>query len=126
MNTKISIYSRVLLASAVTMLLAFRIEAATIWEKARVSILELPDPGHDCVFFTLVNVHEADPAFPGSPWIAIPASQNGFQQMYDLLLRAKLGGGGSVGVVTSGAAASSCMGLGSSQPIVGVSYLYLD
>ena len=32
MNTKISIYSRVLLASAVTMLLAFRIEAATIWE----------------------------------------------------------------------------------------------
>jgi hypothetical protein len=118
------IYSRVLLAAAVMTLFALRIEAATSWEKARVSILELPDPGHDCVFFTLVGVNEADPAFPGRPWIAIPVSQNGFQQMYDLLLRSKLGG--TVGVVTSGAAAPGCTPLGSNQLIVGVTYLYLD
>ena len=72
----------------------------------------------------LVNVAEADPAFPASPWIAIPVSQNGFQQMYDLLLRSKLGG--TVGVVTSGAAASGCADPSSNQPIVGVNYLYLD
>lgn len=118
MNIKLN---ALLVSIAVMMLLGFRAEAAT-WAGAPVSILELPDPGHNCIFFTLTNVSEADPAFPGNPWMAIPASQIGFQQMYELLLRVKLGGG-AIGVVTSGAAAPGCTPLDSSRPIVGVTYL---
>jgi hypothetical protein len=113
-----------LMVMGVTSVLEARAEAG-LWEKATVSTLELPDPGHNCVFFTLVNNNEADPAFPGSPWFAIPVSQNGFLQMYDLLLRSKLDKI-PIGVVTSGTAATGCTAIGSSQPIVGVTYLYLD
>jgi hypothetical protein len=113
----------VIVAMAGMSLLGYRADAAA-WEKASVSILELPDPTHNCIFFTLRDVDEADPAIPGSPWFAIPASQNGFLEMYNLLLRSKVDGL-QIGVVTSGAPAPGCTAISNTQPIVGITYLYI-
>jgi hypothetical protein len=66
---------------ALTTLIESRVEAENILENANVLVLELPDPNHNCIFFTLVDVAEADPSIPGSPWFAIPMSQNGSSEM---------------------------------------------
>jgi hypothetical protein len=111
-------------AMAAMSLLGYRAEAVTVWKNATVLILELPDPTHNCIFFTLFDIVEADPVIPGSPWFAIPASQNGFLEMYNLLLRSKIDGL-QIGVVTSGAPAAGCTAISNSQPIVGITYLYI-
>ena len=122
MNTKRSLL--VIAAMALMTLSGPRAEAEASWENAIVSVLELPDPNHNCIFFTLVDVAEADPSIPGSPWFAIPMSQNGSLEMYDLLLRSKIEGL-PIGVVTSGAPAAGCTAISNTQPIVGITYLYL-
>lgn len=122
MNAKRSLL--VVAAMALMTLIGSRAEAETSWENAKVSVLELPDPNHNCIFFTLVNVAQADPTIPGSPWFAIPMSQNGSSEMYNLLLRSKLEGL-PISVVTSGAPAAGCTAISNTQPIVGITYLYL-
>jgi hypothetical protein len=122
MNAKGSLL--VIAAMALMTLIGSRAEAETSWENARVLVLELPDPNHNCIFFTLVNVAQADPTIPGSPWFAIPMSQNGSSEIYNLLLRSKLDGL-PIGVVTSGAPAAGCTAISNTQPIVGITYLYL-
>src|SRR5271155_5649542 len=113
----------VIAAMASMTLIGSRAEAETAWKNANVLILELPDPKHNCIFSTLFDVAEADPAIPGSPWFAIPLSQNGSSEMYNLLLRSKVDGL-HIGVVTSGAPAAGCTAISNTQPIVGISYLY--
>jgi hypothetical protein len=122
MNAKRSLL--VIAAMALMTLTGSRAEAETSWKNANVSVLELPDPNHNCIFFTLVDVVEADPSIPGSPWFAIPLSQNGSAEMYNLLLRSKVHGL-QIGVVTSGAPAAGCTAISNTQPIVGITYLYL-
>ncbi len=122
MNTKRSLL--VIAAMAAMSLIGSRAEAAAVWKNANVYILELPDPNHNCIFFTLFDVVEADPAIPGSPWFAIPVSQNGYSEMYNLLLRSKVDGL-HIGVVTSGAPAAGCTAISNTQPIVGITYLYI-
>lgn len=114
----------VIAAMAVMSLIGSRAEAITAWKDATVLILELPDPNHNCIFFTLFDVTEADPAIPGSPWFAIPVSQNGSSEMYNLLLRSKVDRL-QIGVVTSGAPAAGCTAISNTQPIVGITYLYI-
>ena len=121
MNAKRSLL--VIAAMALTALIGSRAEAEASWKQS-VMILELPDPNHNCIFFTLFDVAEADPSIPGSPWFAIPMSQNGSSEMYNLLLRSKLEGL-PIGVVTSGAPAAGCTAISNTQPIVGITYLYL-
>ena len=121
MNTKRSLL--VIAAMALMTLSGPRAEAEASWKQS-VMILELPDPNHNCIFFTLFDVAEADPSIPGSPWFAIPMSQNGSSEMYNLLLRSKLEGL-PIGVVTSGAPAAGCTAISNTQPIVGITYLYL-
>jgi hypothetical protein len=121
MNAKRSLL--VIAAMALTTLIGSRAEAEASWKQS-VMILELPDPNHNCIFFTLFDVAEADPSIPGSPWFAIPMSQNGSSEMYNLLLRSKLEGL-PIGVVTSGAPAAGCTAISNTQPIVGITYLYL-
>ena len=122
MNTKRSLL--VIAAMALMTLIGSRAEAETSWKNASVLILELPDPNHNCIFFTLFDIEQADPAIPGSPWFAIPMSQNGSSEMYNLLLRSKTEGL-PIGVVTSGAPAAGCTAISNTQPIVGITYLYL-
>ena len=121
MNAKRSLL--VIAAMALTTLIGSRAEAEASWKQS-VMILELPDPNHNCIFFTLFDVAEADPSIPGSPWFAIPMSQNGSSEMYNLLLRSKTEGL-PIGVVTSGAPAAGCTAISNTQPIVGITYLYL-
>jgi hypothetical protein len=122
MNAKRSLLA--FAAVAVMTLVGSRAEAEATWKNANVLILELPDPNHNCIFFTLVDVAEADPAIPGSPWFAIPVSQNGSSEMYNLLLRSKIDGL-HISVATSGAPAAGCTAITNTQPIVGITYLYL-
>ena len=117
------VLSPALFASA--MLLACGHSGAEVWDHALLSTVELPDASHNCIFFKLQNVPQADGAFPNNPWMAIPATQVGFAQMYDVLVRQKSGGRFTLGVVTSGAAAPGCASANFSE-IVGVTYIYLD
>lgn len=94
---------------------------ATTWDSYLVGSIEMPDPARNCLFFELTGVAEADPAVPGSAWMAIPATQNGYSQIVAFLLWAR-STGTPIGVVTSGAAATGgCSGNG---PIVGVNNIY--
>jgi|SRR5882672_2852588 len=80
------------------------------WTGVRVQLVgtspraSLGPDDRDCVFFTLAGTPEptVDPSVVKSPWIAIPRSQNGFKEIYAMLLWAK-----STGRPTTGAAASA-------------------
>jgi len=78
----------------------------------------VPPDSRPCVFFSIIGVSEADPTVkPGWPWFAVRQSQNGFKELYALLLSAKLSGNPVI-VSTTGAAVSECDGY------VGVSNAY--
>ena len=74
-----------------------------------VSSIVAPDH-RPCMFVFLVGVSQADPVvMPGHPWIAIRQSQNGFREIYALLLAAKASGQ-SVTIQTTGAGVAECDG----------------
>jgi hypothetical protein len=70
----------------------------------------MPPDSRDCIFFQLVGVSEADPIVPGSPWIAVPRGDNGFTEIYALLLWAK-STGTPITVETNSQAQSTCGGM---------------
>jgi hypothetical protein len=95
---------------------------AASWSGYQIAQLEAPDPARPCLFFTLVGVPQADPAFPNDPWFAISENQSGYWEIYGMLLLAKSKGLG-VAITTSGqAAAPECDNLGNH---VGVNYIVL-
>jgi len=81
--------------------------SASNWPGRLVGRVFAPDD-RDCVFFTLAGTPEpnVDPSVAITPWIAIPRSQNGFKEIYAMLLWAK-STGTPVDVTTTGAAASA-------------------
>jgi hypothetical protein len=80
----------------------------------------VPPDSRPYAFFSIIGVSEADPTVkPGWPWLAVRQSQNGFKELYALLLSAKLSGT-PVNVITTGVAVSECDGY------VGVSKAYYD
>lgn len=96
---------------------------ATDWYGYLVGRVMTPDSSRDCIFFELVGVAVADAAVSaGGPWMAFPRSQNGFGEMYSLLLYAK-STGLQISVTTNGLpAAGGCSANGN---IVGVTRMYL-
>jgi hypothetical protein len=72
-----------------------------------------------CAYFQLVGVTQADPSVPGDAWFAIPTTQNGFTEIYAMMVAAKLAGA-PVTVGTTGAVAGGSCG---TNP--GVSYIQL-
>jgi hypothetical protein len=69
----------------------------------------MPPDTRDCVFFQLVGVSQPDPVAPGIPWIAVPRTQQGFKEIYALLLLAK-GSGMQLTIETNSTAQSNCAG----------------
>lgn len=66
------------------------IASSAVWSSKLIANLQPPSPASDCVVLTLAGVSEADPINSGSPWIAIPRSTTGFDELYAGLLAAKL------------------------------------
>ncbi|WP_116809915.1 hypothetical protein [Steroidobacter cummioxidans] len=56
----------------------------------RVLFLQSTSSAHDCFFFVLEGVSQADPVKPGDMWFAFPRSQFGSKDAYAMLLAAKL------------------------------------
>jgi hypothetical protein len=54
-----------------------------------------------CTFFQLFGTSEADPAFPGAPWFALPKAGSNFEELFSMLLSAKLAGK-AIDVTTDG------------------------
>ena len=77
----------------------------------------VPPDYRPCAFFSLVGVAEASTVKPGWPWFAIRQTQNGFKELYALLLSAKLTGTPVI-VNATGVAVSECDGY------VGISNAY--
>jgi hypothetical protein len=77
-------------------------------------------PDHrPCAFVSIVGIPSADPTVnPSWPWVAIKQSQNGFREIYALLLSAKFSGTPVV-IATTGVAVPECDGY------VGLSGAYL-
>lgn len=69
-----------------------------------VSVVWPPDATRSCAFFQLKGAPQANPAFPGVPWFAIPMSNVGFHEQYALLLSVALNNH-PISVATSGQAA---------------------
>ena len=74
-----------------------------------VTQIQPPNSSVDCLWFQLNGVAQADPINPNSPWFAIPRTQNGYNELYALLLAAKLGGL-TLQLATTGAAAGGNCG----------------
>ena len=68
-----------------------------------IAEIQPPQVGHDCIYFRLDGVAQADPAVPNGPYFAMPRTHIGFKEIYPLLLAAYLNGT-PVSVRTSGAA----------------------
>jgi hypothetical protein len=69
----------------------------------------VPPDARPCAFFSLSGVAQADPVLPGQPWIAIRQSQNGFKEIYAMLLAA-IHSGVPITVATTGVAVAECDG----------------
>ena len=93
---------------------------ATTWTNQQIAAI-LPPDSRNCVMFTLVGVSTADPIVNQVPWIAIPAEQTGFSQVYAFLLWAKASGT-LVNVITSGALAGGTCTAGGN--VVGLTQVY--
>ena len=87
---------------------------------ATVQQLQPPLSSQDCVYFTLTNVAQADPAVSSSAWFAFPRAQTGFGELYAALLGAKLSGA-TINVVTTGNPAGGACG-----PYAGVYYIVVQ
>jgi len=77
--------------------------AADYYAKGIVAI-ETPSQAHNCLYFMLRDVTQADPVVPNNPWFAVPATQNGYKEMYAMLLTAWVTGK-SVSARTTGTVA---------------------
>ncbi len=95
---------------------------AVSWSGYQIAQFEAPDPARPCLFFTLVGVSQADPAFPNDPWFAISENQSGYWEIYGMLLSAKTKGIAVTITTSGGAAAPECVNQGSH---VGVNYIVL-
>jgi hypothetical protein len=84
---------------------AFAVQSHT----APLAQFQSPNYNEDCVWFTLAGVPQADPLVPNSPWFALSRSQIGYNEVYSILLAAKLSGS-SLNVVTTGAPAGGACG----------------
>lgn len=94
---------------------------AVTYESYQVGSILMPDATRNCVFFELVGVNQADPVVPSNPWMAIPATQNGYSQIVAFLLWARALGT-PISVVTSGAISNG--GCASADQVVGVNMIY--
>ncbi len=83
--------------------------AAELYTAYGVGIIKSPTPTANCAYFELVGVAQADPISPSNPWFAIPATQNGFAEVYASLVAAKIAGT-TVSVLTTGALAGGSCG----------------
>lgn len=73
-----------------------------------VGLIQTPTATANCAYFMLVGVAQADPIAPGNAWFAIPATQNGFAEVYATLVAAKLSGATVTAATTGALADSSC------------------
>ena len=89
----------------------FYTDVALSTQQYSTTVLQIQSPAStaDCLWFTLSGVPQADPILPNNPWFAIPRTQNGFGELYAMLLSAKLSGS-TVWVSTTGAAAGGACG----------------
>jgi hypothetical protein len=100
-------FRRVLIISCVAMTAVCHPASADTFT-GQVQGLATPD-SRPCVFFSIAGVTQADPVRPGSPWVVVRQSQNGFKELYALLLAAKHTGA-PVTVTTNGTAVAECDG----------------
>lgn len=101
----------VVVASASAACCIFRTDTANAGQSytAPIALVQSPNYGEDCVWFTLVGVPQADPLVPNNPWFALSRSQTGYSEIYSIILAAKLSGA-LLNVVTTGAAAGGGCG----------------
>jgi len=83
--------------------------ANVVYNAAMITFLGPPTATHDCVYFTLSGVSQADPLVPNNAWFAMPSSHYGFAMVYAALLSAKISGT-TLQVVTTGALAGGSCG----------------
>ena len=60
----------------------------TIHTSKIVAEIQPPQAGHDCIYFRLLGVVQADPVLPNNPYLALPRTHVGFKEIYALLLAA--------------------------------------
>lgn len=82
--------------------------AQKIYPNYTVGPIQTPTPTANCAYFQLVGVAQADPVAPGNAWFAIPATQNGFAEIYATLVAAKISGATVTAATTGALADSSC------------------
>jgi hypothetical protein len=85
------------------------VATAVDYNSATITFISSPTPSANCVYFMLAGVTQADPVSQGNSWFAVPATQNGFSQIYAMLLSVKLVGG-TVNVTTTGTLAGGTCG----------------
>lgn len=94
----------------VSNILAGPANAATTHTNHAVARIEAPDPGRDCLFFTLDGVSNSEAAVAqNNPWFAVPRSHPGFKEIYAAILMARATGA-PLTVITTGQAESTCGG----------------
>jgi hypothetical protein len=88
--------------------LAFAASAANAgdFNNKTVSLIQGPD-GRPCTFFILDGVSSADPATPGTPWMALRQSSSGYKENLVILMTAKLAGR-PINVSTTGLVVAEC------------------
>lgn len=84
-----------------------------------IGLVQTPTATANCAYFQLIGVAQADPSVPGDAWFAIPTTQNGYNEIFAILIAAKLAGA-TVTVGTTGAVAGGSCG---TNP--GVNYVQL-
>jgi hypothetical protein len=104
-----------------TMLVLVSSANAVTWPSRQIGRLLMPDSARDCVFFELVGVSQPDPAVPGTALIAVPKTQNGFKEIYALLLWAKATESVLTVETTGQPAGGGCSSLGN---VVGLHQIY--
>jgi hypothetical protein len=111
------LYAGVLIAAAAVSPVA---SASGPYVGATITLIQTPTPTANCFYFMLAGVGEADPVAPGNAWFAVSSTQNGFTQLYAMVIAAKLAGN-PVTVVTTGALAGGTCGT-----FAGVDHVALD
>lgn len=75
---------------ALSMLMASSAGLAVEHSGKEVSLVHSPTMGHECVFFLLAGVAQADPAAPGVAWFAVHKTHPGFKELTAILVSARL------------------------------------
>jgi hypothetical protein len=85
------------------------IAGAVTYNGATIAIIQSPTPSANCLYFQLTGVTQADPIAPSNAWFAIPATQNGFNQVVAMLISLRIASG-TLQVTTTGALAGGTCG----------------